>query len=358
MRARWRWLLLLVATALLGFVLLRGFTERPSSGAVVLGPADNNVAPPRVNPEVPILVNGAGAEQPSQRSVVQSKTDPHARRAMPAVNRLKCIAHLPAYAGNDPSLQVWVRVAGVRTALDPHSEGSWAATVDIPQATILNAHPIQLFVESARFCHVSLALTVSRNLVREGTAHFAVDLREAARADIKVTDDDGAPAAGCEIWFNHDAPQSCGRGAVTTRKLVTGADGRGELAGLEPGRWTWEVTDAKWWDAPEPGAFVTRVGDPAVERIVVPRRDTTEYASGRFVLDHEPDEACIGLTVVGAAVAENASIPFAASGDFYLDLASGESADIELVDSCSKRKSKPVHILGGTHGVSYDVEWK
>ena len=349
MKVRWVGLILCTAVTLTCLLLWRDTSVTPSDEAVRTRSTGN---------EAPPFMDGVRVAHPSQQSVVQSAADPHAVREMPAENRLKCIAHLPAYAGSDPSLQVWVRVAGVRTALDSHSDGSWAASVDIPQATILNAHPIQLFVESARFCHVSLALTVSRNLVREGTAHFAVDLREAARADIKVTDDVGAPAAGCEIWFNHNAPQSCGRGAVTTRKLVTGADGRGELAGLEPGRWTWEVTDAKWWDAPEPGAFVARVGDPAVERIVVPRLDTTEYASGRFVLDHEPDEACIGLTVVGAAVAENASIPLAASGDFYLDLASGESADIQLVDSCSKRKSKPVHIMGGTHGVSYNVEWK
>jgi len=253
---------------------------------------------------------------------------------------------------------VWVRVATVRTALHPRSDGSWAATVDVPESTIRQAHPIQLFVESARFCYVSLSLTVSRTLMHEGTALFAVDLREAARAEIRVADPNGIPAADCEIWLNHVAPQSCGRGAVTTRKLVTGADGIGELLGLEPGRWTWEVTGAKWWDAPEPGAFFARIGSSAVEDIVVPRRDTTEYASGRFVLNSTRGEACIGLIFVGDEIAEGASVSVGVGGDFYLDLASGESADVQLVDSCSMRTSKPLHIAGGTHGIEYGAEWE
>ncbi|MBI5363867.1 MAG: hypothetical protein HZA53_11860 [Planctomycetes bacterium] len=139
---------------------------------------------------------------------------------------------------------------------------------------------------------------------------------------------------------------------------MTGADGRGELLGLEPGRWTWEVTDAKWWSHPDPGALVARIGEPAFEQIVVPRRDTAEYVSGRFVLGSAPVEGCIGLVIVGVEIAEGASIPLFASGDFYLDLASGESADVRLVDSCSKRTSKPVHLEGGTHGFSYGVEWE
>lgn len=357
-KARRLWLLLLAAAALSGLLLLRATTGGTIPEPAGSGPVESRGPIAAIRPADAGVPDDPDSEQPTARSPLGGAAELHPQRAIPGGNRLKCVAHLPARASDDPTLAVRVRVASTSSTLLAQSDGSWTAVVDVPEATIALAHPIQLFVESARYCHVALALPVSRNLVREGTAHFAVELRDATRAEVRVEDDGGAPAAGCEIWLNHDAPERCGRGAVTTRKLVTGADGRGELLGLEPGRWTWALADAKWWSAPEPGALVAQLGDPAFERIVVPRKDEAQYASGRFLLGAGSTGDCPALAFDGVADRPGAAIPIAAGGEFYLDLAAGESADVRIVDPCSKRRSKLVRIDGGTHGAAHAVVWE
>jgi hypothetical protein len=239
--------------------------------------------------------------------------------------------------------------------------GLWKADVIVPEGAIAQRLILGVHVRSPAFAYQFLSRTVDNELLSAGSSSFTFEMRSGCRLRILVTDDHNQPASDCSVWLNMiqkpvQENQSAPTGVKTSRTSKAGDDGWAVLDGLEPGEWTISTHEMKWWREGESVRTNVSIGRTSEAFLVVRAMERDEYSSGRITLPEGVDPACIKLSILAEDGAEIGNVPIFAT-EYFVPLETGNSLTVQCVNRCNTRKSQPLVVLGGQHGVTLAAKW-
>jgi len=198
-----------------------------------------------------------------------------------------------------------------------------------------------------------------------GELSWTIELRPAARIDLRVLDDAGIARSDHEVLLHFAGTRTedgtpagerpPGAADVT---LFTGADGRIRVDDVDEG--VWEAWCPPWRECghSERRLIETRVGLPGSCVLAVVRADPSRYADGTLELLGAPRVEEGLVTSVSLRVdGRNSGLLLYAPGDFYVFGEPGERLEAHLLQRAGGAESAPFEIRIGQHGVRLRPSW-